>query len=384
MPPSPPPPSSSSPPPAATSQRKSFSVLKRERPIRWRRPTDDDDDDNNENDEPSELSSPTSAVSVIDSSEQTRQAEQPGTPIRPADQGEDLKTMREEGQGQLSKANNNNQPEQRRSTTTTTTTKQRALLSGRILSSGGHLLEASPSVQSAAAPPAGQPVRAHRNSFQMHWLHRRPSSSQRSARQQQSGACEHLRQLGSHRPASRSISGPRGPASGSLSPGSESATSSVGPRQQSLSSRRPAAAHSLRLQLVATSWSVQLPSARSSGHHSGHRCRLHRPSRQTTTNHLSVCPSPTLPSTRHISLDSGALIDAGTSGGQRASQHQLDSIHATGSATAACCLSGSPSAGLVLRADSGRRESFLYRTTDNDYEVSPKSVSRHSSIGSEW
>lgn len=50
---------------------------------------------------------------------------------------------------------------------------------------------------------------------------------------------------------------------------------------------------------------------------------------------------------------------------------------------------GSPSTGLVLRAsvcgdNSQRRESFLYRTSDNDYEVSPKSISRHSSIGSEW
>lgn len=55
--------------------------------------------------------------------------------------------------------------------------------------------------------------------------------------------------------------------------------------------------------------------------------------------------------------------------------------------TGACCslsLAGSPSAGLVLRGDNQRRESFLYRASENDYEVSPKSISRHSSIGSEW
>lgn len=46
-------------------------------------------------------------------------------------------------------------------------------------------------------------------------------------------------------------------------------------------------------------------------------------------------------------------------------------------------IAGSPSTGLVLR-DSQRRESFLYRASENDYEISPKSISRHSSIGSEW
>ena len=66
---------------------------------------------------------------------------------------------------------------------------------------------------------------------------------------------------------------------------------------------------------------------------------------------------------------------------QRSSQQQLASEQA-------CCphssIIGSPSTGLVLSRDSQRRESFLYRASDNDYEVSPKSVSRHSSIGSEW
>lgn len=46
-------------------------------------------------------------------------------------------------------------------------------------------------------------------------------------------------------------------------------------------------------------------------------------------------------------------------------------------------LAGSPSTGLVLR-DTQRRESFLYRALESEFEVSPKSVSRHSSIGSEW
>lgn len=41
----------------------------------------------------------------------------------------------------------------------------------------------------------------------------------------------------------------------------------------------------------------------------------------------------------------------------------------------------SPSSGLVLQNMPQRRESFLYRP-DCEFEVSPKSVSRHSSIGS--
>ncbi|XP_076355145.1 3',5'-cyclic-AMP phosphodiesterase 4C-like isoform X3 [Tachypleus tridentatus] len=44
--------------------------------------------------------------------------------------------------------------------------------------------------------------------------------------------------------------------------------------------------------------------------------------------------------------------------------------------------SSSPSSGLVLHAMPQRRESFLYRS-DSEFEMSPKSVSRHSSIGSE-
>ncbi|XP_022246682.1 cAMP-specific 3',5'-cyclic phosphodiesterase, isoforms N/G-like [Limulus polyphemus] len=42
----------------------------------------------------------------------------------------------------------------------------------------------------------------------------------------------------------------------------------------------------------------------------------------------------------------------------------------------------SPSSGLVLQSMPQRRESFLYRS-DSEFEMSPKSVSRHSSIGSE-
>ncbi|CAG0915265.1 unnamed protein product [Notodromas monacha] len=42
----------------------------------------------------------------------------------------------------------------------------------------------------------------------------------------------------------------------------------------------------------------------------------------------------------------------------------------------------SPSAGLVLQNYPQRRESFLYRS-DSDYDVSPKSMSRNSSIASE-
>ncbi|XP_076371691.1 3',5'-cyclic-AMP phosphodiesterase 4C-like isoform X3 [Tachypleus tridentatus] len=42
----------------------------------------------------------------------------------------------------------------------------------------------------------------------------------------------------------------------------------------------------------------------------------------------------------------------------------------------------SPSSGLVLQTMPQRRESFLYRS-DSEFEMSPKSVSRHSSIGSE-
>ncbi|KAK9501074.1 hypothetical protein O3M35_002188 [Rhynocoris fuscipes] len=43
---------------------------------------------------------------------------------------------------------------------------------------------------------------------------------------------------------------------------------------------------------------------------------------------------------------------------------------------------GSPSAVLLLQNLPQRRESFLYRS-DSDFEVSPKSMSRHSSIASE-
>lgn len=42
----------------------------------------------------------------------------------------------------------------------------------------------------------------------------------------------------------------------------------------------------------------------------------------------------------------------------------------------------SPSAGLVLQNFPQRRESFLYRS-DSDFEMSPKSMSRNSSIASE-
>ncbi|KAF7271257.1 hypothetical protein GWI33_015840 [Rhynchophorus ferrugineus] len=44
--------------------------------------------------------------------------------------------------------------------------------------------------------------------------------------------------------------------------------------------------------------------------------------------------------------------------------------------------SASPSAGLVLQNLPQRRESFLYRS-DSDFEMSPKSMSRNSSIASE-
>ncbi|CAH2107458.1 unnamed protein product [Euphydryas editha] len=43
---------------------------------------------------------------------------------------------------------------------------------------------------------------------------------------------------------------------------------------------------------------------------------------------------------------------------------------------------GSPSAALVLQSLPQRRESFLYRS-DSDFEMSPKSMSRNSSIASE-
>ncbi|ODM92890.1 cAMP-specific 3',5'-cyclic phosphodiesterase [Orchesella cincta] len=43
---------------------------------------------------------------------------------------------------------------------------------------------------------------------------------------------------------------------------------------------------------------------------------------------------------------------------------------------------GTPSPGLVLQAQPPRRESFLYRS-DSDFDMSPKSMSRNSSIASE-
>lgn len=42
----------------------------------------------------------------------------------------------------------------------------------------------------------------------------------------------------------------------------------------------------------------------------------------------------------------------------------------------------SPAAGLILQNMPQRRESFLYRS-DSDFEMSPKSMSRNSSIASE-
>lgn len=42
----------------------------------------------------------------------------------------------------------------------------------------------------------------------------------------------------------------------------------------------------------------------------------------------------------------------------------------------------SPNTGLVLQTMPQRRESFLYRS-DSDFEMSPKSMSRNSSIASE-
>ncbi|XP_016118177.1 cAMP-specific 3',5'-cyclic phosphodiesterase 4D-like [Sinocyclocheilus grahami] len=45
-------------------------------------------------------------------------------------------------------------------------------------------------------------------------------------------------------------------------------------------------------------------------------------------------------------------------------------------------LDPSPSSGLVLQANSQRRESFLYRS-DSDFDLSPKSMSRNSSTASE-
>lgn len=44
--------------------------------------------------------------------------------------------------------------------------------------------------------------------------------------------------------------------------------------------------------------------------------------------------------------------------------------------------SASPAAGLILQNMPQRRESFLYRS-DSDFEMSPKSMSRNSSIASE-
>ncbi len=45
-------------------------------------------------------------------------------------------------------------------------------------------------------------------------------------------------------------------------------------------------------------------------------------------------------------------------------------------------LDPSPSSGLVLQANSQRRESFLYRS-DSDFDLSPKTMSRNSSMPSE-
>ncbi|XP_063988767.1 3',5'-cyclic-AMP phosphodiesterase isoform X3 [Diachasmimorpha longicaudata] len=62
----------------------------------------------------------------------------------------------------------------------------------------------------------------------------------------------------------------------------------------------------------------------------------------------------------HFDVENGGALEGGTSGGGGAS----------------------PSAGLVLQTLPQRRESFLYRS-DSDFEMSPKSMSRNSSIASE-
>lgn len=69
-----------------------------------------------------------------------------------------------------------------------------------------------------------------------------------------------------------------------------------------------------------------------------------------------------------------------------ASAHPLPLFHSfdveNGQGSRSPLESASPAAGLILQNMPQRRESFLYRS-DSDFEMSPKSMSRNSSIASE-
>lgn len=86
--------------------------------------------------------------------------------------------------------------------------------------------------------------------------------------------------------------------------------------------------------------------------------------RYRPTDYHSLSPTLTLSLCPLLSFD----VDNGTSSGRS----PLDPM-------------ASPGSGLILQANfvhSQRRESFLYRS-DSDYELSPKSMSRNSSIASD-
>lgn len=87
--------------------------------------------------------------------------------------------------------------------------------------------------------------------------------------------------------------------------------------------------------------------------------------------------------TNEQQLSGGAAIHMQQQQQQPQQQHGLGGCRPNQESQQQQQPTGSPSTGLVLR-DTQRRESFLYRTNDYDYEISPKSISRHSSIGSEW
>ncbi|XP_077078928.1 3',5'-cyclic-AMP phosphodiesterase 4D isoform X4 [Siphateles boraxobius] len=91
-------------------------------------------------------------------------------------------------------------------------------------------------------------------------------------------------------------------------------------------------------------------------------------SRGKSTSRMSIIMKPRSRSTSSLKNTDGFDVDNGTSSGRS----PLDPM-------------ASPGSGLILQANfvhSQRRESFLYRS-DSDYDLSPKSMSRNSSIASD-
>ncbi|XP_077058840.1 3',5'-cyclic-AMP phosphodiesterase 4C isoform X1 [Siphateles boraxobius] len=87
---------------------------------------------------------------------------------------------------------------------------------------------------------------------------------------------------------------------------------------------------------------------------------------------------------RHSTLDAKKLkdLEALYKSALACADAQKDFDVENGLSTGRSPLDPSPSSGLVLQANSQRRESFLYRS-DSDFDISPKTMSRNSSTASE-